>query len=266
MLARYSEVTESPGQMATREQLERLYQRYRFASRYTASGEVLEVGCGSGLGLGYLADCSSNVVGGDIDKDNVNIAAKYYANRRDITILQLDAHELSFANASFDTILLFEAIYYLERPDRFVSEAYRLLREHGRLIICTVNKSWRDFHPSKYSQEYLTVQELSALLRSEFCDVELYGAFEVMDTSFIQKFLSATKRTASKLNLIPGSLRARELLKRVFIGKLKPIPVQVYEGMADYHDLVPIAGDATTERFKIIYAVASKHDEKKRQR
>jgi glycosyltransferase involved in cell wall biosynthesis len=263
MQARYSEVTESPGQLATKEQLERLYQRYRFASGYADGGEVLEVGCGSGLGLGFLAKYSSKVVGGDVDRDNVDIAAGYYADRDNIAVLKLDAHDLPFADESFDLVLLFEAIYYLEQPDRFVSETFRLLREDGHLIICTVNRNWKDFHPSKYSRKYLAVPELSALLASEFSHVELYGAFEVVDASLVQKCLSAVKRTASRLNLIPGSLKARELLKRVFIGRLEPIPPQVNDGMADYQEPVPIAGDITTDRFKIIYAVASKRDEKK---
>lgn len=256
MEARYYEITERPGEMATREQLERLYQRYRFASKYANGGDLLEVGCGSGMGLGYLAGFASSVTGGDIDSRNIEAASNYYGNRREVKVLQLDAHKMPFDDAYYDVILLFEAIYYLERPEEFVSEARRLLKNGGHLIICTVNKSWKDFHPSKYCFKYFSVPEMSALLQSKFSNVETYGAFEVKDTGLKAKAFSLIKRTASKVNLIPGSLRARELLKKIFIGSLEPVPAEIFNGMTDYQEPMPIANGYPTDKYKILYFVA----------
>ncbi len=258
MRAEYSEITESPGQKATKEQLERLYHRYHFASRYIADGEVLEVGCGSGMGLGYLAKRASRVVGGDIDRKNVEEAEYYHRENRDISVLKLDAHNLPFDDECFDVILLFEVIYYLEKPEHFVSEAHRLLKDQGHLIICTVNRCWKDFHSSKYSFKYFSAPELYALLQTSFSFVEVLGAFEVSDNGIKARAFSSLKKTASKLNLIPGSLRAREHLKRMFIGCLEPIPAEIYDGMTDYHEPVPIANDCPTDKFKILYSVAKK--------
>lgn len=258
MEAKYFEITESSGQRATKEQLERLYQRYRFACDYISGGSVLEVACGSGVGLGYIAKSASRVVGGDIDRKNVEAAGDYYRGNREITVLRLDAHDIPLKDASFDTILLFEAIYYLEQPAQFISEAHRLLKYRGNLIICTVNKSWKDFHPSKYSFTYFTAPELVALLQSKFTHVKLYGAFEVSDTGIISNAFSLMKRTASRLNLIPGSLKAREVLKRLFIGRLVQIPDVISDGIADYLEPIPIASDCQTDKYTIVYAVATK--------
>jgi len=74
----YSSITESPNLKATREQLARLYQRYHFARQFAKDKEVLEVACGSGIGLGYLAKVAKSVVGGDVDKKNVNLARENY--------------------------------------------------------------------------------------------------------------------------------------------------------------------------------------------
>jgi len=258
MRGEYSEITESPGQKATREQLERLYQRYHFASKYLSGGSVLEVACGSGLGLGYLALHASRVVGGDIDKKNLEAATLYYKGRENITVLEFDAHDLPFEDKSFDTVILFEAIYYLERPEQFVSEAHRVLKNGGHLIISTVNRSWRDFHPSKYSLTYYSVPELSALLEKRFAKVQIYGAFEVKDVCTRAKVVSVIKRTASKMNVIPGSLRARELLKRVFVGKLEPIPAEISDGMTSYREPIPIDDSCSTEKYKILHAMTRK--------
>lgn len=62
----YTSVTEITGCNVTSEQLQRMYARYRFASELCDDKEVLEVACGSGQGLGYLAKKAKRVVGGDI--------------------------------------------------------------------------------------------------------------------------------------------------------------------------------------------------------
>lgn len=257
-MKRYHEITESPGQKATQEQIERLYQRYHFADEYAADRKVLEVACGSGIGLGYLAEHAVAVTGGDIDRKNIENAQKSYAGNKKIETLVLDAHNLAFDDQSFDLVLLFEAIYYLERPEQFISEAHRVLMGNGHLIICTVNRDWKDFHPSKYSTKYHSVPELNNMLAGMFPEVKVYGAFREANQGLKTKSLSVLKRSASKLDLIPGSLKAREFLKRIFIGKLTPIPDEVSEGMAEYVEPVEIKSDEPTEQYKIIYAVATK--------
>lgn len=258
MTTRYFEITESPGQKATREQLERLYQRYHFASKFLTEGSVLEVACGSGLGLGYLAGYADRAVGGDIDRRNVEAAARHYDGRESITIQEMDAHNLPFEEGSFNTVVLFEAIYYLDKPEQFVSEAKRVLKVGGQLIVSTVNKNWKDFHPSKYAIQYFSVEELSTLLQSDNSHVEFYGGFEEGDNGLEGKVFSFLKGTASKIHIIPGSLKAREYLKRVFIGNLEPIPSEVHDGMASYVNPIVINNESSAAQYKIIYAVMRK--------
>ena len=69
-----------PGEKATQEQIERVYQRYRFAKNFSRGKDVLEVACGSGLGLGYISKLAKRVVGVDIDERNVEIGKKMYSN------------------------------------------------------------------------------------------------------------------------------------------------------------------------------------------
>jgi SAM-dependent methyltransferase len=253
----YASITEVPGLKATREQLSRLYNRYRFASDFIRSKDVLEVACGSGIGLGFLSRYAKRVIGGDIDKENIAIASNIYSNDS-IQIQEMDAHALPFAEKSFDVILLFEAIYYLEHPELFVEEANRVLRQSGTLIICTVNKDWEDFHPSLYTHRYFSVPELASLLSTSFRNVQFYGAFSAHVSGITRKVVSQIKKVAVRYNLIPGSLAARAYLKRLFMGPLQPLPQQISDGIVPYEPPAMISAEKANIDYKIIYAVGKK--------
>lgn len=257
----YHSITEIPGQKASEEQTARIYHRYRFAKEFAKAKDVLEIACGSGIGLGFLSGIARSIVGGDIDEKNVKIAAGLYKDTP-IQIKEMDAHRLPYEDESFDLVLLFEAIYYLKSPQVFIKEAARVLRADGRLIICTVNKDWADFHPSQYSNAYFSVPELNNLLSIDFGEINAFGAFPVQMKGLNSFLLSRIKRTAVCFGLIPGSLSARAYMKRIFVGPLKPLPTQVFEGMAPYEPPTSIPLEKSSMDFKIIYlsAVKRKND------
>lgn len=256
----YSTVTELPGQRASREQLERLFQRYHFAYQFCADKDVLEAACGAGQGLGYLAKTAKRVVGGDIDEDNLAFTRKYYAHRNDVKLECFDAEQLPFQNGSFDVILLYEAVYYLPWPEKFVSEAHRVLRKNGTLIVCTTNKDWADFNPSPMSVRYFSVQELSALLRPKFPQVTCYGGFSTAPQGVKDSVISFIKRSAVNLRLMPKTMKSKELLKRLFFGRLYPLPPEIKEGMVEYAKPVLIPSDLPNSSYKVIFAVAHKKE------
>jgi SAM-dependent methyltransferase len=253
----YSTITESPGLKASREQIARIYHRYRFAWDFANSKDVLEVACGTGMGLGFLSKIAKSVTGGDIDKRNMSVALNTYEDSL-VHVREMDAHDLPFADCSLDLILLFEAIYYLREPEIFLKEAVRTLRGEGTLIICTVNKDWADFHPSPYVYKYYSAPELFFLLKKYFEKVDLYGAFSTRADGILGHCASSLKRIAVRFNLVPDSLSARTYLKRLFIGSLQPLPNQVFENMASYEPPLPIPMDGLNSDYKIIYAVAQK--------
>ncbi len=257
---KYSIITESPGLQATQEQLERLYQRYHFVVPLASGSRTLEVACGSGLGIKYLAGVSTEVTGVDIDNTNIDLALKSCHALSNVTIKQMDAHNLEFSDNSFDLVLLYEAIYYLDHPSQFISEAYRVLTNHGKLVICTVNKDWKDFHPSPFSRSYFGAADLHNLLLPTFKNAQLYGGFPVEMQDVRSGVVSMIKRAAVKYNLIPGSLALRAYLKRVFIGKTRPLPENLYDDIASYRTPMPLENDKSANDWKIIYAVSTKQD------
>ena len=257
MTENYTTVTELPGNQITGEQLARLYQRYRFAQQFCNNREVLELACGGGMGLGYLAKVAKRVVGGDIDKNILKHPIEYYKGREKIEIREFNAQNLPFENKSFDVVILYEAIYYLKDTEKFVSEAHRVLKDKGVLLICTANKNWTDFNPSPYSTKYLSAPELYSLMNNNFSKVELFGAFSVTNKGGIKnRMTSFIKRTAISLNLMPKTMKGKAIFKRLFFGQLIALPPEIEEGLADYSPPIPISSDCPNSEYKVLFSVA----------
>lgn len=254
MVHDYTTVTELPGAAASPEQLSMLYTRYAYAAGFCEGKEVLEVACGAGLGLGYLAKKATRVVGGDFTEPLLRVARHYYGEA--MPLVRLDAHALPFRDRRFDVIILYEAIYYLAGPGQFVKECRRVLRDGGVLLICTVNRGWSDFNPSPFRTHYFSAGELSDLLREHRFQVELHGAFPVVNGSVKDTVVSFLKRAAVTLHLMPKTMKGKELLKRIFFGKPVPLPAKVEEGMAAYSRPAPLSSDSSDSRYKVLFALA----------
>ena len=256
--ADYSLITERPGSGVTQEQILRAYQRYHFASLHSQGRDLLEVACGGGIGLSLLAESARTVTAIDLDTKNLAQTREIHRGDNRIRIAEGDAQQLPFPDHNFDVVILFEAIYYLPEPERFLADCRRVLRPGGKIIIGSANREWRDFNPSLYSVRYYSTSELQGLLRKNGFATEMYRGFPVgANGGPVHAALSWIKRTAVKLHLIPKSMRYKKFLKRIFVGRLVPLPGKLAPGSADYLPPVPIEPSDTDRQFKVIYAVAT---------
>ncbi len=231
-----------------------LFTRYHLAASVSSGKDVLEVACGPGLGLGYLLKTARVLVGGDYDEVLLRHAQSHYRNG--VRLLRLDASALPFVDRSFDVVVLFEAVYYLERPEEALREAHRVLRTGGTLLVCTANKDWAGFNPSPFAYRYFSAPEMYTLLRTCGFVPQLYGGFPAAAMSLRDRVLSTVRRLAVAFHLIPGTMKGKELLKKLVYGKLMPLPHEVRDAMAPLSPLVPLPGTARAPRFKVLYAVA----------
>jgi ubiquinone/menaquinone biosynthesis C-methylase UbiE len=251
----FSTVTELPDSSATREQLMRLYHRYETAARYAQGKRVLEVACGPGLGLGYLARIAHSVVGGDYTESVLRVAATHYRGKP--PVVRLDAQHLPFVPHQFDMVLLFEAIYFLAQAEAFIQECQRLLSTSGILLLATVNKDWTEFAPSPYSTYYFSVPELYKLLtQNGFSEAEIYGAFPTASISWKAKLISWIRRGVVALGLMPKTMKGRARLKGLVYGRLVTLPHEVTPGMASYMPAERLDVQYATSQYKILYVVA----------
>ncbi len=252
----YSEITETPGVGASDDQLAMLATRYELAVREGTGDRVLEVACGTGIGLGFLAGRYRKVVGCDIDSANVRIANSTYSEDPNIRIERKDALDLDYPDSAFDAMVCFEAIYYFSDLRRFLSGARRILAPGGKLLLCSVNPNWSGFNPSPYSTRYWTPREFTKDLQAAGYHCRMWCAFPDVAPGVVSKLVRVIRSIAVRLHLIPRTMRGKVLLKKLFYRNVVAMPARFAPGQYHAAELFPL--DPGTERFpyKVFYVAA----------
>lgn len=249
MVPDFASVTEQPWQGATRVQMSMLRTRYGWAAERAAGEDVLEVACGAGLGLGWLAKRARRVEAGDIDQENCRIARKTYRGQANIRVQRMDALDLQFGENTFDVVLLFEALYYLSDVPRFLAEAWRVLRPGGRLLISTVNGEWSGFHPSPLHTRYWTAAELVEALGQAGFATHVSAAFPQMNASGMRNRI---KTIAAHYGCLPRTMRGKAVLKRIFYGRLERIPARLEPAGSDER-MISVNGETDLTHHRNLY-------------
>jgi len=107
-----------------------------FASRYGAGGDVLEVGCGTGLVLARVAKVARTAKGIDLSP---GMLAK--AKERGLDVQVGSATELPFPDRSFDLTYSFKVLAHVPDIDRALSEMTRVTRPDG-IVLAEFYNPW----------------------------------------------------------------------------------------------------------------------------
>lgn len=253
-MSNFTNVTELPGQGASKDQLSYMMTRYHLAKQFAKGKDVLEIACGSGTGLGYIAEQAKSMMGGDIDANLVDIAANSYAGDPKVKVQKFDAQDLPYEDKTYDLVILFEAIYYIPDVSKFILEVKRVIRPGGVLIITSVNCQWHGFNKSPFSHKYFTADELLDMFKTE-SKTELLMGFHDLPAGN-NRLVSFVRQFAVKLGLIPKTMKSKELLKRIFYGNLIPIPKVIYDGLGKIETLVPFNQKKDDVRYyKFLYLI-----------
>jgi SAM-dependent methyltransferase len=238
--ADYSSATELPRQGATDIPLSMLPSRYDWVAQHTPGKDVLEVACGAGRGLGWLAQRARRVAA----------MPEAHRGRANTRVQWMGALELPFEAGSFDVALLFEAQHYLPHLPRFLTEAQRVLRPGGALLISTVNCEWSGFRPSFLRAGYWNAVELLQALDDAAFKTRLYAGFAEHDGGGCG--LRKLKAAASHLGGIPRRLRAKAVLKRTLGGRLDSIPKQL-DSVGPAGSMIPVGSGADLTNCRTLY-------------
>jgi len=149
---------------------QRLLKAYYIAKDHV-KGNLLEIGCGEGRGVALLSDLVDGYTG--IDKINEVIKSLSTAYPKAI-FLQSVIPPLSFADASFDSVISFQVIEHIKDDDRYLGEIARVLKPGGVALITTPNIKMSLSRNPWHIREY-TAQELADLCQPYFSKVELLG-------------------------------------------------------------------------------------------
>lgn len=111
-----------------------------------ASGNVLEVGFGTGRNLAYYGDGVSNLIGLDpLDTEGIRTVEERIAQRSFPVKRALPASDdkLPFENACFDCIVSTWTLCSIPEPQKVLMEMQRVLRPGGRYLFIEHGRSLR---------------------------------------------------------------------------------------------------------------------------
>jgi SAM-dependent methyltransferase len=103
-------------------------------------GDVLDVGSGDGAAAATIAPYCRSLACVDVNARLIEAARDRLARYPHVSVDVADAHDLPYAAASFDTVLVFHTLTYTERPLRALEECGRVLRPGGKLVLLCLDE------------------------------------------------------------------------------------------------------------------------------
>jgi SAM-dependent methyltransferase len=260
---RYEDITETAGGTLTAEAEQMMYTRYAMAAEASMGRRVLELGCGAGLGLGWIMREATLAVGGDYSAALLASGRAHYGERVDF--VRLSAEALPFPAGAFDLVLFFEASYYVPDMERSFDEIRRVLAPGGEVIFANANPKRPDFVPSPFSTHYHTAAEFREALERRGFAVRIEGVFPLRESSGAGKavlgsIIRQARRLAVAARLVPRTLKGRARLKRILFGKLRAIPPEIQLGFSQCAPRTLIEPEASRD-WKVIYVRGHLHEE-----
>lgn len=150
---------------------QRLFKAYVIAKDYV-SGELLEVGCGEGRGIGILEPLVDHYTAIDKIEAAINVLKEkhpgstfYVSNIPPFQYLRDDA---------YDSVVSFQVIEHIRDDLSFLQEIYRVLKPGGIALLTTPNRRMSLTRNPWHVREYLA-EELRTLASSVFSEVTLKG-------------------------------------------------------------------------------------------
>jgi ubiquinone/menaquinone biosynthesis C-methylase UbiE/DNA-binding transcriptional ArsR family regulator len=112
----------------------------RSALPLLAPGEVLDIASGDGMLAELLAPHSKKYICLDSSSKVVIAASERLRKLPHVEVIEGDMQALPFDDARFDLVLLMHALTYAEKPAMSITEAGRVLKKNGRLLLSCLAK------------------------------------------------------------------------------------------------------------------------------
>ncbi|MFH1696466.1 MAG: class I SAM-dependent methyltransferase [Candidatus Diapherotrites archaeon] len=210
---------------------------YEFAKGMLRKGcAVLEIGCGEGYGTSALAGKAGMITGLDVDKKTIAHASEKYGSGKCV-FEEYDGTKIPHSAGTFDAVVSFQTIEHVRDDVNLISEARRVLKKGGVLILTTPNKTHRiksgQWPVNKFHVREYYPKEFENILKEKFSEVNVRG---ICGSPEVQKLeaerLRRKNAIESALNRVARKISSGD---RGFLGKY---------GLNDYHVIKGNIGDS----------------------
>ena len=122
------------------------------------SGEILEIGCGTGRALKVLAEKCNKIIGIDNEQIMVDIAKKNVSKINKVQIFKQDVKSLKFSKNSFDFVICLGNTFGTFRRNKIPAlfEMKRVCKKSGQIIISVYNEKALKPRLESYGKDELT--------------------------------------------------------------------------------------------------------------
>ena len=160
------------------------------AAELRPDDSVLEVGCGTGIVSLFISPLVRRVTAADISPAMISVAAAK-AGKRGLVNMEFsvqDALALTFADSSFDAVIIANALHVVPEPMGVLNEAGRVLNPAGQLLAATYchgeNMKARFLFRLLYLTGFRPFREYTS---RSFADLITTAGFSVKKTRLIEK-------------------------------------------------------------------------------
>ncbi|MCB0218608.1 MAG: methyltransferase domain-containing protein [Chrysiogenetes bacterium] len=148
--------------------------RYAFAAQLAEERDLLDVGCGAGIGARTCIEAgakSATLL--DADEAACNLARDTLHGLKKVEIRHGAAQALPWRKPRFDLVLFLEIIEHLEDPRAALESLARVLRPRGVVVLSTpaINDPGNRHHLRCYE----TAEQLKDELRAVFAHVRIFS-------------------------------------------------------------------------------------------
>jgi ubiquinone/menaquinone biosynthesis C-methylase UbiE len=130
--------------------------------------KLLEIGCGNGATSKHIAKrYHLNVVGSDVDSEQIQLAQKNLDDIPNIRFLEADATSLPFEDNDFDIVLSFQVLHHISNWLDALEEIERVLKPRGYFIcVDTVYPTWSARIAELFKHKYgvTTIHDINSFI------------------------------------------------------------------------------------------------------
>ena len=150
-------------------------------------GELIQLGCGTGLFTKVLAENASHVMATDLSDEMLAVARTQLKDWQNVAVEKADCEKTDFSDGQFDSVFMANLVHVIENPSIALQESYRILKDGGLLLIVDYTgygmkwfelmklgiramRKWRK--PAPHAKGNLSPDELRSLVESAGFKVE----------------------------------------------------------------------------------------------